>query len=400
MVAFRLSLFLLLLLASFAPADEIILKDGSRIYGEVTREGDHVVVVDGFGKSVVLKDEVNEIKDLETLRKEYEHILSREPENPPHFRLACWCWKRGLREEARAHFEAVLEKAPENRGARWALGQYKVEGIWVQAGVWTRLPDKKKTWVRFVPEGVKGRLQVRMGEEPNEARDLIRRLCFGKPEERDAAGKKLAALAGADRKEGYRLALLDGASRIRCFASEQLASMPGQDVEKSLLKSSLYDASGKVREAALKSLVEGPFPRARDLVIEGLNSKHFHVRLNAIDALPSFPAKESVEALCMMMESNDVRYGGSPRVNISIGRQFGYIRDFDVEVAQWTEIGDPIIATQMEGVVLDVRVIHVVERQATVAWHRAHRALREIAGKDLGQDVEVWRNWARKHFDS
>ena len=42
---------ILLLLAGSAVADEIILKDGRKIYGEVRKEGDHIVVVDSQGTS-------------------------------------------------------------------------------------------------------------------------------------------------------------------------------------------------------------------------------------------------------------------------------------------------------------------------------------------------------------
>ncbi|MHC4778841.1 MAG: hypothetical protein ACYTFG_09735, partial [Planctomycetota bacterium] len=116
---------ILILLAGSSLADEIVLKDGRKIYGEVRKEGDHVVVVDAQGNSVVLKDEVNEIKDLARLREEYESVLERYVEGAPHFQLGCWCWKRGLFEEGRGHFRKVLERDPENRGARWALGQLK-----------------------------------------------------------------------------------------------------------------------------------------------------------------------------------------------------------------------------------------------------------------------------------
>jgi hypothetical protein len=82
------------------------------------------------------------------------------------------------------------------------------------------------------------------------------------------------------------------------------------------------------------------------------------------------------------------------------GRQFGYIRDFDVEVAAWSEIGDPIVATGMEGIVLDVRVMYAQERNAGVSGRAARRSLSRIAGKDLGGSAEVWRKWAAEKYGS
>ncbi|MHC5080808.1 MAG: hypothetical protein ACYTHN_17505 [Planctomycetota bacterium] len=51
------------------------------------------------------------------------------------------------------------------------------------------------------------------------------------------------------------------------------------------------------------------------------------------------------------------------RVNISLLNQIAYIRDFDVEVAQFIEIGDPIVGRLDEGVILDVRPIVSANRR-------------------------------------
>jgi type II secretory pathway component GspD/PulD (secretin) len=51
------------------------------------------------------------------------------------------------------------------------------------------------------------------------------------------------------------------------------------------------------------------------------------------------------------------------RVNISMLTQIAYIRDFDVEVAQFIEVGDPILGRLDEGVILDVRPIVSANRR-------------------------------------
>ncbi|MHC5037769.1 MAG: HEAT repeat domain-containing protein [Planctomycetota bacterium] len=392
-----LTLPLLVLLGSGAIADEVILKDGTRVYGEVTKEGEHVVVVDSFGKSVVLKDEVREIKGLKELEEEYRFLLERSGESPRHFELGCWCWKRGLFGPAREHFRRVLETDKENSAARWALGQVKVRGIWVEAGIWTRLPGKKKTWVRFVPEGAKGRLQVRVGEMPNDARDIVRKICTAKPEEREKVEAGFSAMAEPERREGLCLSLIDRDSRVRQYAVGKITSFKGPEVAKALTRTALCDPVRKIRKEAMEALSQGAFPMAREILFTALNSKHFSVRLNAINGLGSFPALETVEALCSVM---GIEGGGSPRVNICVGRQFGYVRDFDVEVASMSAIGDPIVASQMEGVVLDVRALYITERTVRVQRAAAHRSLCRIAGKDLGTNAEVWRKWAKEKYGS
>ncbi|MHC4597999.1 MAG: HEAT repeat domain-containing protein [Planctomycetota bacterium] len=398
----RLSVFVLplgFLLSAACLADEIVLKDGRKLYGEVRKEGDHTVVVDAQGNSVVLKDEVSEIKTTAQMQEEYKNILERYGDAPPEFQMGCWCWKRGLFEQARGHFRKVVEKDPENRGARWALGHLKVRGIWVEQGVWTRLPGKKKAWVRWIPGVKKGKLQVRVGEEPNETRDLVRDAVRGDAENREKAEKALNALPRAARTEGLQLALMDPSSTVRKYAARRLCEGSGLETARGLTRAALSDPVRDVRKIALGALKEGKFPDAVPFLIGGLTSKRFPVRLNALNALGDFPARETVEALLTVMEKS-VAYGGSPRVNLFSGRQWGYIRDFDVEVAQFIEVGDPIVATGMDGIVLDVRVMYAKEYQAGVQANAARRSLCQIAGKDFGRNVEVWRKWAAEKYGS
>jgi type II secretory pathway component GspD/PulD (secretin)/Flp pilus assembly protein TadD len=51
------------------------------------------------------------------------------------------------------------------------------------------------------------------------------------------------------------------------------------------------------------------------------------------------------------------------RVNVSLLNQISYVRDFDVEVAQLQEIGDPVMGRIDEGVILDVRPIVSADRR-------------------------------------
>ncbi|MCU0724122.1 MAG: HEAT repeat domain-containing protein [Planctomycetes bacterium] len=376
-------------------AEEVVLKDGKKLYGEVQREGDAVVVTDFQGRSVVLTDEVAEIRPREKLLEEYGFFLEKLGPEPNHFDLGCWCWKRGLFDQARGHFQKMLEKDPENACARWALGQVKVRGVWIPAGVWTRLPGPKEEWVRFVPGGEGGKLQVHTGDVPNDAVILLRKAAEGDAAARAEAEAAFAKLPERERSEGLLLALRDRSFRLREHAAAALRSVKGLEAAKALTFSALGDPVGDVRVAALESLTAGGFPEACDLVLEGLASQRFPVRMNALAALGGFPTREAVHALCAMAESSG---GLLPRVNIFIGSHTAYVRDFDVEVAQMSAIGDPVLATALEGVVLDVRVVSVQERFAYAQRAVARRSMSRIAGKDLGADTQVWRKWAEEKF--
>jgi len=64
-----------------------------------------------------------------------------------------------------------------------------------------------------------------------------------------------------------------------------------------------------------------------------------------------------------MVTAPKVTAFNTQRVNISMVNQIAYIRDFDVEVAQFIEIGDPIIGRLDEGVILDVRPVVTANRR-------------------------------------
>jgi len=51
------------------------------------------------------------------------------------------------------------------------------------------------------------------------------------------------------------------------------------------------------------------------------------------------------------------------RANVSVMTQNSYVQDFDVEIAQSAAIGDPIVQTIRDGIILDVRPIVSADRR-------------------------------------
>lgn len=392
-----LSAFLLgfLFLPCLSFGEEVVLKDGRSLFGKVQKEEDHLVVVDFLGQAVILKEEVKEVKNLDLLRKEYALFPKGNGNAAYHLDLGMWCWKRGLEEEARTHLLRVIEEDPENPAARLGLGHLKVRGIWVEAGTWTRLPDEKKTWIRWIPQGEKGKVQVWVGEEPNDVYFFVRQACKGTPEEIRRAEASLCKMPASQKQEGLIQALNDRSPAIRAYAIESLKESPGKETGRALAQRALCDGDPKIRALAVKHLAEGSFPEVPELLLEGLTSKNAFVRLNAIQSLSSFPSIEAANALIALLQSDQPVV---PRANIFVGRQTAYVRDFDAAIATAASIADPVIAHQLEGVVLDVKILGTHQRTVCAQQGAAHRALCRIAGKDLGRNPAAWREWAQKAF--
>ena len=85
--------------------------------------------------------------------------------------------------------------------------------------------------------------------------------------------------------------------------------------------------------------------------------------------------------------------GESGRAHVYVGKQQSYIQDFDVEIAQAAAIGDPIVQTIRDGVILDYKILGghgegwIAERRARYAG-----ALAALVGRDYGED---WAAYAR-----
>jgi hypothetical protein len=138
----------LLLAASSARGDEILLKNGRSLVGKVTEGGDTVTYERAGLRMEIRRDEVKEIKRTPTPREEY--AKRREAlEAPPagsgdggrvsaasralaedHHRLGLWCEQKGLKDEARAEQEEAVRLDPDHAGARRSLGYMDVDGKW------------------------------------------------------------------------------------------------------------------------------------------------------------------------------------------------------------------------------------------------------------------------------
>jgi len=138
-----------ILLALSAPAalgDEVVLKNGRTLEGEVLESGDTVVFTRPGLRMEIRRDEVKEIRRTPTAKeryaekaaaqrrleesKDYLRDCARDAADS-HHRLGLWCAAAGLKEEAKAEQEAAIRFDGDHAGARRALGFVKDD-----AGKW------------------------------------------------------------------------------------------------------------------------------------------------------------------------------------------------------------------------------------------------------------------------
>ena len=135
------SVILLSLIVAGAPgasasADLIELKNGGKLYGDVTNAGDraaasHEITTDGGGKLSIPRHQVIRIVPLTEAQEEFHRrSLAVADTAEAHWQLANWCRQQKLVIEYRDELAKVLGLDPNHERAHLALGHKKHSGGW------------------------------------------------------------------------------------------------------------------------------------------------------------------------------------------------------------------------------------------------------------------------------
>jgi hypothetical protein len=358
----------LALTASVAFADTLRLRSGDLVEGRVAGFGDRLVVTTSSGEVSVRWRDVDVVLRDQTVRDVYtERRAALAADAAPElYALALWAKRAGLRDESRLCAEAAIKADPEHDAARALLAQQKVDGEWLEGadlmaakgfvardGKWLLKEEAAVADQRVRP--VK-----RLSDDEARVTDLIER-----------------AASGRERAEAFALEALDG--------------LPPDALARPALRALRRGTPSERRVAASLLAKWGDVDAVRPLIYAAMMDREKSVRRAAVDALKVVDHDETLEpfARALWSETPILR-----RNNLSVTRQISYIGDFDVEIAQAAQIGDPIVGTIREGVILDTRVIGVNEEFTTVEKRVFYNALREASGQDIGDDVAAWEEWA------
>ncbi|MEE8106769.1 MAG: hypothetical protein V3T86_14650 [Planctomycetota bacterium] len=126
-------LSIIFLLAASAAADDLILKDGTTLSGQVVEEGNHLNVVDRDRKYVVKKSQVKSRVEARHFMDEYDARMAKLPDDDADaiFEFGKWLEENEWSTRAHRAYEEVLELDTDHRAARRALGYRLYEGEWV-----------------------------------------------------------------------------------------------------------------------------------------------------------------------------------------------------------------------------------------------------------------------------
>ena len=398
-----LSFLCLLLFVPAGLADTVVLTSGLELYGTVTEKDGRVeLTLDGKTRTFPA-DRVKEILRGETPYEEFSRRAAalEAGDGAGWYRLALWARERRV-PRARAAFQKVLAADPDHRAARRELGYERVGEAWLTGGEAKRrkgfvlaggkwlLPEEADRLMRqgLIPQAAATPAHHRR------AREVVAALQDDDSEVRAVAADMLGELPDAAILRPLRKLLYAPHADTRVLAVKTLGRIGDRTALPWLIRTSMFDAQEEVRTAAVRAIrafedadVFYPYGRA-------LFSKNPRTRIQAAKALGALGDERGVD---LILRRISIGIGEAGRANFTAGTQNSYIQDFDVEIAQAAAIGDPIVQTIRDGVILDYKVLGGYGERWVVEQRNVFvTALRDITGRDFGTDWKAWRRYAEE----
>jgi hypothetical protein len=292
--------------------------------------------------------------------------------------------------------------AARTKVADWALSSgLSVEGLDEMNAVLALDPDRKEaldslaahTDVMSVPS-----IEVPAERQAESIQALLRFGASVPPSARELAVIELGKLPRDEALQSILLGeLRSSVVTRRSFGALALRRLlPGQAV-KPLILHAVLDPSDDVRRDSSLALRAMNDPAVIVPIVKVLEqSTNSILRRNAAEALGNAGYAAAVEPLVSHLAAGMTAAGSTNRVPhayIFVGRQFAYIQDFDVEVAQNQAVADPKVGVLIEGSVLDAAVAGVQSVDVSVELASARTALERLTHVSPGKTSKAWLAW-------
>jgi HEAT repeat protein len=227
------------------------------------------------------------------------------------------------------------------------------------------------------------------GSAAEQARSFLRIAGGDDPVLAAAAERALGALDARGRHEAAMDLLHDRDPGVLRASARALGEVGDEEALTPLILSAARDVDAEVRrEAALSAASFGhddtaiPFVRA-------LGSSNPRIVARAAEALARIGDVRALPYIVKRLRS----HGSSSRSYVAFTNQVSYVRDYDVEIAQASNIANPEVAIIHEGVVLDVKVLDAGYEKTWVEPVLVEAAGR-LAGRPFAGAEDVARWWA------
>jgi hypothetical protein len=381
-------LCLTLALSASAYADVIVMKDGSRIEGEILSESGGVFRV-RVSEFAVVEIPALQIKDIERkLTKRQELANRREKieagDAESLFELAQWAKKSFLNAESRALFEEALLADPDHAAARAALGFVRVDDRWVPEAEFYQ----SKGFVRFkgkwVPKEFADESKTRERLEA-EVWEVIKILRRGDKQYLEAE-QKLLALEPLNLLAPILLSRLDERKlALRKLLIQALARCDYEPAALELLEIAFDDEEFEVAAIAGKAIWSqanrGRVVEAKTRLVQNLFHRHEKTRLRAAGLLEAIKDRETIPYLIEALYLERIK-----RVT-EVDESYGISRAGPMGRGVYGQYNLPSAAGA--GVVR----LREVDKLTFVFNPIARRALQAMSGRGYDYSKADWYKW-------
>jgi len=381
--------------AGLAAADVLTTTDGLQLEGRVTKDaaGNYVVHAES-GEVVLAPDQVTGVEAGAGPRArlaEKRAALAAD-DGAGYYRLALEAEAAGLVDVAREAYAVVVRLQPDHAAARRALGHEKVDGRWMSAAA----AHRKRGLVLFeggwmLPAEVEAAAQkaarepaVRTPSDDARTRSVLRTWATAEAPLARAARTALADVPSDRRLRASLGTLYDRDPRVRAASARMLGEIGDESALRPLVFSAARDMDEDVRREAVLAAASFGHDDTAIPFIRALGSQNLRLVANAAQALADIGDPRALAFVVKRLTS----HGGSARAFVSFVSQVSYVRDYDVEIAQASNIANPDVAVIQDGVVLDVRVI---DAGYTKTWIEPLLvgAASQLAGREFASRDEV-----------
>ena len=384
--------------AGTARADVVVTADGLVLEGDAVKAADgSVTVTTDAGETTLASDRVLSVEPGAFPRRALEaraKALAAD-DAAGWYRLALEAETQGFADLARRAYEAVVAADPDHAAARRALGEERVDGRWVDGDTARRrrgLVLYGGAWL--LPAEVEARVKsaaptVSVPADDPATRSAIRTLAGDDPVLTAAARLALVHVPKERRVRAALATLYDRDPHVRLASARLLGEIGDEVALRPLIFSGARDLDADVRRAAVVAAQSFGNDDTAVPFVRALGSESPHLVGNAAEALATLGDTRALGYVVKRISG----HGGSARSYVAFLNQISYVRDYDVEIAQASNIANPDVATITEGVVLDVRVIDAAYEHTWVEPILVDTAA-SLAGRRFSGAADVMAWWA------
>jgi hypothetical protein len=415
-----------------ARADQIVLRGGAQIRGEVVpdpRLPEYVLVQTErsaspikYRKELVVKV-VPEPSPLKEYLAKRDHVGTGAQEQ---YEFGLWCQEQKLQAYADLHYRRAIEADKTFAPAHKKLGHVLYAGDWLTADELREAQGLVKYKGKWISREEKARLETDKAAAAENAawarriQVLRQSLLFGTPERRRDAEAQLAAIRDAAAVPPLMQIFGEDSDAMRTMLARILGAIPGTEAASALVTRILAETDTGVRQATMDELASRNEPNVVPLLVKALRSKEPAIINRAAWALGNLKAVSTVPKLLpvlVMVEQKMIWAPPEPGSNSipdvpQVGASFASGSVSYFPVFNSVAVGPGAVAfgassypvTTGAGISLggdppgltrgyQPKFLTYTYRNVEVL-----NALEKLTGRNFGYDTAAWRNWISTSF--